>query len=91
MEAKILSIIPSTRECNYHIGIAKLLDIEKDNSEDFVYVNANDFPDDCEGIKEAQSFLDKYQSNLLGRAAKYIYAEEYSETVEARNIQYPWQ
>ena len=32
LEAKILSFLPSSRECTYHIGIAKFLDIERDNS-----------------------------------------------------------
>ena len=91
LEAKMLSLLPSSRGNTYHIGIAKFLDTERDNSEDFVYVNANDFPDDCDGIMEAQGFLDKYQSNLMGRAAKYIDAKEYSDTVEARDIPYPWQ
>lgn len=91
LEAKILSFLPSSRECTYHIGIAKFLDIERDNSEDYVYVNANDFPDGCADICDAQAFLDKYQSTLMGKKAKYINAEEYSDIVEARDIPYPWQ
>lgn len=68
-----------------------LLDTERDNSEDFVYVNANDFPDGCDGIKDAQEYLATYQSSLLGRAAKHINAKEYSDIVEAKDVPYPWQ
>ena len=78
LEAKILSLLPASRDSTYHIGIAKFLDTERDNSEDFVYVNANDFPDGCDGIKDAQEYLATYQSSLLGRAAKHINAKEYS-------------
>lgn len=91
LEAKILSLLPASRDSTYHIGIAKFLDTERDNSEDFVYVNANDFPDGCDGIKDAQEYLATYQSSLLGRAAKHINAKEYSDIVEAKDVPYPWQ
>ena len=89
LEAKILSILPSSREYTYHIGIAKMIEIDKDDSEDYIYINANDFPDDCGEIQDAKDFLDS-QSNLLGRNAKSAIAEEYSSTIQTENIPYPW-
>ena len=89
LEAKILSILPSSREYTYHIGIAKMVEIDKEDSEDFIYINVNDFPDDCSEIQDAKEFLSS-QSNLLGRNAKSVSAEEYSSTVQTRNIPYPW-
>lgn len=89
LEAKILSILPSTRKYTYHIGIAKTLDIERENSEDFIYVNANDFPDDCIEIKEAMAFLTA-QSNLLERQAYSVHSAEYSAQTDITGIPYPW-
>ena len=89
LEAKILSILPSSRGYTYHIGIAKMIERDIDDSEDYIYINANDFPDDCGEIQDAKNFLDS-QSNLLGRSARSASAEEYSSTVQTEKIPYPW-
>ena len=89
LEAKVLSILPSARKYTYHIGIAKTLDIERENSEDFIYINANDFSDDCIEVQEAIAFLAS-QSELLGRQAYNVYSEEYSDKTDIADMPYPW-
>ena len=68
LEAKMLSSLPKTREFIHHIGIAKMLDLEMDDSEDFLYINASDFPDNCAEIKSALSFVNNL-STLRERSA----------------------
>ena len=89
LEANILSILSFSKEYTYHVGIAKMIEIEKEDSEDFIYINANDFPNNCSEIQDAKVFLSS-QTNLLGRSAKSASAEEYSNTIQIRSIPYPW-
>lgn len=89
LEAKILSHLSSARKYIHHIGIAKTLDVEREDSEDFIYVNANDFLDDSIEIQEATTFLNN-QSNLLGRQAYSVHSEEYSSKTDISAIPYPW-
>lgn len=85
LEAKILSKLPTCRECVYHVGIAKTLNIEREDSEDFIYINSNDFQDECDEIREAQDFLDT-QSTFLGRRAAAVHAEEYNSSITITEI-----
>lgn len=52
------------RTIRYHIGIAKTIEEEKESSEDFIYLDALDFPSGCEAIRDANDMLELFFSEI---------------------------
>lgn len=89
LEAKALASIPKWPHILHFIGVAKTLNIEVEDSEDFIYIAASDFPNDCEEIRKAKELLSS-QSILLGRFATSNSSHEYEKEQEKKTMPYPW-
>ena len=88
LEAKALASIPKWPNILHYIGVAKTLNVDEEDSEDFIYIDTSDFPHDCEEIKNAKELLDS-QSITLDRSAKSVSAHEYEKDQDQRNIPLP--
>lgn len=83
IKAKILSYMDTDRTIRYHLGIAKTIEEEKESSEDFVYLDALDFPSGCEAIRDANEMLGHFSSETANK--KMVTVEEYG-TKKASHI-----
>jgi hypothetical protein len=89
LEAKALTSIPKWPHILHFIGVAKTLNIEVEDSEDFIYISASDFPNDCEEIENAKELLNS-QSIILDRSATSVSSHEYEKGEEKRMMPYQW-
>ena len=90
LEAKILEIVDSHKQYEYHIGIAKTLEIDRDDSDDFVYIRSDDFSSDCPEILDAKKLL-MNGPTLIHRDSSSVHIEEYRAGSKTAKIPYPWE
>ncbi len=62
----------------YIIGIAKTIEMDKDDSEDFAYINADEVSSESDAVKEAVELYEKLSSSVEQKAYT-VTSEEYSE------------
>lgn len=85
LNMKLLSYIEKVPRIRYHIGIAKTIEMDMEQSEDFIYADAKDFPTGCKEINDAKMFLEEFLPKSKYKA-KEVIGDEYSAEVKTKEL-----
>ena len=87
LQNKMLSSIPQFPHIRYHIGIAKTIEIEDEDSEDFIYIDSEDYPPESDAVKEATSLIGELPAAEIKTYNTTI--NEYSASKTIQKIPFP--